>query len=173
MFQGCWNMFLTPYARTVGSATIMHAIKPPPSKAGTVMTPTAQMKKMASVIQMGLEPRPPGSRIWLLLSYSDLSQVAAQPSVFCQSPHSSSTRLGLCELMVFYRSLTVLCMTKEAPGKYALAFWEWEEALAVVPGAMQQPGSPTYLELNIAPRQLLITNFPTELRRFFSFSSDR
>lgn len=89
---------------------------------------------MASVLQMGLEPRLPGSRIWLLLSYSDLAQVPAQPSVFCQFPHSSPTRLGL---MVFYRFLMVLSMTKEAPGKYALAFWEWEEALDMVSGAMQ------------------------------------
>lgn len=41
------------------------------------------------------------------------------------------------------------------------------------PGAMQQPGSPTYLVLNIPPQQLLTVNFPTELRRFFSSSSDK
>lgn len=38
-------------------AWMTHAIKPPPSKASTVMIPTSQKKKMIEVIQMGLEPR--------------------------------------------------------------------------------------------------------------------
>lgn len=44
-------------------AWMPHAIKALPSKAGTVMAPTSQMKKMVEVIQVGLEPKQPGSRV--------------------------------------------------------------------------------------------------------------
>lgn len=61
-------------------AWMTHAIKPPSSKAGTVMTPTSQMKKMVEVIQVGLEPKQPGSRVCALSSsHSDVAQALLSP----------------------------------------------------------------------------------------------
>lgn len=114
----------------------------------------------------GLQPRQqaPGS---------GFSQAPAPPALFLPV---SSHQTGAPRAP--QGSLEVLWGTVYDTGgswRCALVFWGWEEALAVIPGAMQLPGSPTCTApaLNILPHQALTMTFAIDSGRFFSSSSDR
>lgn len=76
------------------SAWMMWALKPAPSKAGAMMIPMAQMKKLAVVTQTGTEPRLPalGSGSY---QASLMWEAPAQPSLSRPVPsHHTRSSLG-------------------------------------------------------------------------------